>query len=350
MLDSVLIGDLHLDKMTPIFGDDANRMIMHEASRVVEYAVDNEVKHIIFLGDVCHNSRLSYSGQLAIFDFFELWADKGVYFDFILGNHDHDEDGVHSLEVISKYATKLYPNVRIHKGSGCKATLEGVDCQFLSWPLSSPVKSKRPFLMFGHFETKGSTADNGREIKDGVEVDDDIPTYCGHLHTPHSVGNVFYVGTLYPTSFGESGKKSFTRLRARYQQRELQTRATRIDHTSLFQLRTLVVSKPNDLRTLIDRDGDKYRSDPLWKYRLVVKEEVEIPESFLLEHQNIIKFNGFKTKHELDSVLTDDWVDLGDGNLQIDPKNTLQGMLTEKYKLEPKRVKRAMKLLQGLTP
>lgn len=348
-MESVLIGDLHLDKMTPIFGDAANKMIMHEVSRVLEYALDNDINHAVILGDVCNTSRMSYNAQLAFLDTLDRWAGRGITLDCLLGNHDQDEDGVHSLEVISRYANKVYPFFRVHSTESGAIDVGGVDCHFLAWPRSKPKTIKRRSLAFGHFEVSGSVADNGREIKEGADVDPDVPTFCGHLHTPHEVRNVHYVGTLYQTSFGEHNQKSFTHLKARYSKGKLQTKAVRIAHEAVFQLRTLVIKTPKDLRVLIDRDGAEYKANPLWKYKLVLKDDVEIPDTFLMEHENIIKVNGFKTKADLDSILTEDWVSATEGELSINPGQTLQDMLLDKYKLKPKRVKKAMTFLKGLT-
>lgn len=345
-MEAVLAGDLHLDKLTSVFGDDANMLVMRELSKVMEYAYDNGIKHVIQLGDVSHRSRLSYSAQLAIWGFLDQWKDSGINVHFILGNHDHDEDSVHSLEVIGQYAPKIYPFFHVYKGMPKKPVdIDGVDCFFLSWPHVSPPKHKRGALSFGHFEVRGSTADNGREIKDGHDVDPDTRVFCGHLHTPHDVGNVHYVGTLYPTSFGESGKKSFTVLKARYRGDQLQVKTHRVDHESDFQLRSLVIAKNKELETLVDRDGDAYRRNNLWKYRLVLQEGVEIPDDFLMRHENIIKVTGYKSKAELESVLNEDWLVSTEDGVEINPGQVLRDMLMEKYKLTEPRVKKALKLL-----
>ena len=349
-MEAVLVGDLHLDKCTNIFGEKANELVMNEMSKVMEYALDNGIKQVIQLGDVGHKSRLSYSAQLALWGFLDKWKDSGIQVDFILGNHDHDELGVHSLEVLEKYAPRIYPFFRVHSRTPRKPVLvEGVECFFLSWPhVTAPAK--RPAITFGHFEVRGSTADNGREITDGHDVDPDIFVFCGHLHTPHSVGRVHYVGTLYPTTFGESGKKSFTVLKARYNDSKIQVKTHRVEHESDIQLRNLVINRARDLEELIDRDGDPYRDDPLWKYRLVLKEGVEIPDDFLLTHENIIKVSGYKSKVDLESVLTEDWTIESSDGVQISPDDAMRELLTDKYKLTPARVKKAMKMLGRQQP
>ncbi len=349
-MDAVLIGDLHLDKMSSIFGDAANRLIMGEVVRVIDYAIDHEIPNVIFLGDIAHKSRLSYSGQIALHDALAYACNQQLRVHVILGNHDHDEDSVHSLELLSKYGPALWGNLTIHKGASTPIEVDGVDCLFLSWPECSPVQHTRGYLAFGHFEVRGSTADNGRQIKEGVDFDEDIPLFCGHLHTPHAVGNTHYVGTLYPTSFGESPQKSFTVIRAGYQGRRLKVRSQRVDHEAAIQLRTIVVERTRQLGTLVDTSGAPYRADTLWKYRIVLKEGVEVPDNFLAEHPNIIKVKGYSAPSELDAVLADDWVSGEDeaGGVQLDSQGALVDLLQNEYELPEKAVKKALNMLNSL--
>lgn len=340
--DALLIGDIHLDKMHKLYGPQANRLLIHEVDKAFQYAYDNGIPNVVQLGDIGNKSRLSYDAHLSLLSVMFKWDGK-VESDWFLGNHDVDELGVNSLEILDLLQMfGVFKSTFIHVQS-TQREIAGVDCQFLCWPdtLPLPNANKREPVVFGHFETVGATGDNGRTLKSGVQVPEKYQYYNGHLHTPHTASNVHYVGTLFQTSFGESLPKSMTHLRAKYDGKRLVHSAKRIQVSPEIQLHNLIVEGKSDLRQI--------DPNPKMLYRLIVEEGVEIHADWLSAHPNVVKIEGWSTKAEQVALVHEEWLPQEDGGVPvINERDLLKGLLTTKYQLPEAAATKAVKLLDKL--
>ena len=63
-MEYIGIGDLHLDKLDNLI-EDVNAKIMKSIRRVLNYALENGVKYVLFYGDICDSTIMSYDAQCA---------------------------------------------------------------------------------------------------------------------------------------------------------------------------------------------------------------------------------------------------------------------------------------------
>lgn len=300
MLNAVIIGDLHLDGMSADLGPEANRLQVAEVARVESWAVRNEVSEVWYPGDVCNSSKMSYEAHELLMDQWQQYPH--LIRRVILGNHDFDEVGSHSLRLMEKIvASGALPNVHIYT----RPTTEfigGVRVNFLPYPFPDMDPEDMPddfqledAVNVSHFEVKGSKRDNGSAGKSKTLVAKDCQWIMGHLHTPHDVGNVHYVGTLYQRNFGESEEKSFTHLKARVKNKEFECKLARVPYVAKFRLVNLNVETSADLK--------KVTNERLHKYKLFVSAAVRVPDQFLVEHPNVVRQDNYRTTKERDALI-----------------------------------------------
>jgi len=286
VLNCILIGDLHLDGMQADLGAKANSLQMREVAKAEAWAVANGIPEVVYLGDLCNRHVLTYDGHLLLH---AQWSKyPHLIRRVILGNHDFAEDGVHSLRLLS--TLRPLPNVHVYD----KPTTEdigGVTVNFLPYPYPDVDWGGEldGCINVSHFEVKGARQDNGAQSRSTKGVPKGTVWMMGHLHTPHDVGSVHYVGTLYQKTFGESLPKSFTWLKAKAGDK-LKTKVERVPVDPAFKLITLDIEEEDDLKQI--------DSNPLTKYKLVVSQAVGLSDQFLSSHPNVVRHNSYRTKDE----------------------------------------------------
>lgn len=302
MLEAVLIGDLHTDGMTADLGPEANRLQVAEVARAEAWAVRNNISEVWYLGDVCNKSKMSYEAHELLLD---LWSTyPHLKRRVILGNHDFDEVGAHSLRLMEKLIEKGgLTNVFIYTRP-TREVIGGVKVNFLPYPfphideedlLDGGIDTYEDCINVSHFEVKGSKRDNGSAGTSKMKVAQDCQWVMGHLHTPHDVGNVHYVGTLFQRNFGESDDKSFTHLKARIHDKEFQCKLMRIKHEAAFKLINLDVATAADLK--------KVTTNRLHKYKLFISAAVRVPDQFMVDHPNVVRQDNYRTHKERDALV-----------------------------------------------
>ena len=336
-LEGIAVGDLHLDKFNQSgWFDDPNALQVAHLDTACTYAMKSGIHHVFLLGDVCDRSRLSYEAQLALLACFCKW-DGILSIYVILGNHDFDETGIHSLQVLSAmHGFKMFKTIHIY-AKAHQATIDGIHCNFLSYPTSTPIPAKLPTLNFGHFEVRGSLRDNGGTIRKGVEPDDANEYILGHLHTPHAGRNWHYTGTLYQLNFGESLPKSFTHFRAKYKGSKLVLKTKRIPSEPSFILENRIVTSRDDLT---------FERNPNHLYKLFVEQDVVLPDDLLLKHPNIVKTVGYTTKSDLEALMHETF-DFEHHNEELDFDAMMTAYLANKG-ANAQNIERAFNILKDL--
>jgi hypothetical protein len=335
-LNVVSVGDLHMDGMSADLGPDANRLQVAELAKVEAWAVRNGVDEVWYLGDIGNKAIMSYDAHELLLTQWSLYPHLTRR--IILGNHDWDEDGRHSLRLMKKVIDcGLLPHVIIYE-TPTREIIGGVPVNFLPYPYPDvDTKFKTAGAVnVGHCEVKGSTRDNGSRSCSKVELDDRGFWVMGHLHTPHDVGDwCHYVGTLYQRNFGESLPKSFTHLQARVKDGRLQKKVRRIPHTPAFTLTNLDVQSLADLK--------KVDNNPLHLFKLFVSAVVKVPEQFLTDHPNVVRHQPYKNKRERDALI-EERIALTQDHEDDDPFENLEEYLKVKQGLEGKQLKRALRI------
>lgn len=337
-VEGIAIGDLHTDKANLAkYFENPLALQLKAVDKVLHFAVSHGIRHVLFLGDVCEYVHLSEEARVSFLRLLKKYDGKlDIY--VILGNHDYAETGIHSLQTFIEMCRQgMFQTVRIFDTPQI-VDLEGVPFHFLPYPHKKPL-DKNPGVCVAHYEVKGAKRDNGRMIKDGT-----LPEYKrhmfiqGHLHTPQVVGRHVYAGTLYQLSFGESLPKGFLRFRCRLQDGRLEFKHKHVKVDPVFKLVNLVVEDKQDLK--------KVTSDPNVRYKLFIKEDVIVPNDFLLKHTNIVNRLSFSTQEELEALENEEFA-LESQSVELSHEKLLPGFLKKKGFAKPD-IRRALNLLDKI--
>lgn len=201
MSNLLLVSDLHL---TDNPQDEYRWIVFPQLAGLCE---EFKVKTIFFLGDVW-DRKDRHSGTLLNRTVAELsWlqdiTSASIY--VLMGNHDEPVNGVpywSFLDALNSihYVTEpfLHPDLNIWL------------LPFSSNPVEAwkdlPLRQAR--ALFLHQTVEGALIENDRKIEKVPHPMPILPrgalVYSGDVHRPQTVGGVTYVGTPYPTRFGET--------------------------------------------------------------------------------------------------------------------------------------------------
>lgn len=318
---AIVIGDLHLDALYKYFPQDHLKLQANEISKAFNYGYKNGINVVVFLGDIGEHSKLSYPALCMFIELLNKYRDFEIH--IILGNHDFDEVGVHSLQPIHTMATLgLLPHVNIYPVREVKK-IQGIKFNFCSYPSTEAEKNA---INFGHFSTPGSIMDNGHITPEdqGTKVREKDIWVLGHLHTPH--GN--FCGTMYQLSFPERLPKGFTVLEARNKNGKLRCKREFVQTDPAFKFVTLDIQSKSDLK--------KIDPNPLYLHRLVVKSKYELPEDIMDKYPNVVRVLGYTNKKEKKLILNDDDISTTTQLIEFPDKRKL---LREIFKEEGMRKK-----------
>lgn len=289
--DFVAIGDLHLDGKLKKFIPNLNEVILNEVRVALNYARRNGIQVAVYLGDVCDVPKMSPDAHLRIMDVLSDYPD--IKHIMITGNHDTEDESTHSLQILKRMSELGgINNLKVIDKPTNLYSKAGTPVRFLPWPHFSVGKN---FLNVMHIETNGSQWDHGKSVES--ERDTNYTCLSGHLHTKQIVGrkkNIHFVGTLYQTNFGERLDKYFghcswdgTEFSIDY-----------IPNKPAYSLHNLIITEKTDLEKII--------VDPFNLYKCFVKSGVDLSVSDLEKYSNVVKINSFKSRQELEALLSDE--------------------------------------------
>lgn len=292
MLNFVGCGDLHLDGKLRKYLPNLNSLILDEVQRVLSYAKRNGVKLVVFYGDICETPNMSDEARRLLLAL--LMNNPNFKFVFLLGNHDTENSEVHSMQMfvdmirfgMLSHVTVIEKPTTIFKNTGTPLRL-------LPWP---SLDTKADCMNVIHEEVANAVWDGGRAVHSTHKVPKSHVCVAGHLHTPQRVGSVDYSGTLYQTSFGEKAKKFFHHVT--WNSEEESPVIKRVPHVAAFKLINLVIESHKDLSLIED--------NPMFLYKVFVQTEVALEAETFSSRPNVVKVNSFKTKTELETLLTNE--------------------------------------------
>lgn len=328
-----VIGDGHLDKnrILDVVGTVANEVMLDHMEGVIKSMVAQGITDIIWLGDVADKSTLSDEAELLLMKKVHKWTKK-VTLHIIPGNHDLEQENVHSLCKLEWLAKSgLIPNLYIYT-EYTKKKIQGLTFEFLPYPLKES-KSKKPTICIGHFGVSGAIGDNGSRLRGGHEhkAKDNSVYILGHLHTTQKVGKSYYPGTLYQTSFGEPMPKGYSIFEINKNYEVVGDWWKELEPP--FKFINLEVFEQDDL---------VIPDNPMHKVKVFyASDKVDIPSNLMLKYSNIVELIPFKNKIELaeqkDLIQRPETID-------YDIKSNLPDFLSGR-KLTKKQIKRANKLV-----
>ena len=287
------IGDLHLDKarIANIIGhkESTDMMIAH-TNEILSIFYKEGVEFVTFLGDLCDKPTLSDYAELKLMELLSSWDDR-LNIHIILGNHDVEQETVHSLCKIEWLASSYWKTIKVHT----KYYTEKIDkhwVEFLPFPLTTGKKKNS--ICFGHFDRPGAVGDNGLYVRSHNTVDDkDTRIYVlGHLHTPQQVGNSYFPGTSYQTSFGETLTKGY----GLFDTSDLKNWF--IEFEPPFKFVNLDISKQKQLDNL-----GKYINKGEY-IKLFIKRKLHLPSNLQISYPQIIDIVAYKNKQDLQQLQT----------------------------------------------
>lgn len=297
---------------------------------MLAYARRNGVRNIVFYGDIAHTPNLSPESMLAFLHLLQNNTD--LRFIVMTGNHDVESSGHHSLRILQHIASHWLSHVKVLS----KPKVLRVDGQLLNvlpWPYHETRENACNVL---HHEVRGSKWDSGRETGSKLELEPHHFCVAGHLHTAQVVGNVHFSGTLYQTNFAEKEEKYFHHVRYNGKKGT----AELIPHKPSITLRNIVIRSAHDLDSVPD--------DPSVLCKLFVKRGVDLDPGELERRPNVVKFNSFQTKHELEVLINED-IFIADNSAaaEFDYRDMLQDWLGE-TKVAPELGKKTLALFDTL--
>ena len=293
----VFIGDLHLEGPLREYIDGLDGLIMREVQGIVTAASKKGYNIVVLLGDLFHKYAVKARSYTLLSPLFT--ANPDTQFLIIGGNHDVDSQSTereHSLDLLAQQVKDgIYPNVKV-------ALHDPIDLwsktpvRMLPWPLN---ETRKDALNIIHLDAAGAKQDNGRDSS--AEWTTDHFCISGHLHTPQRVKDIWYPGTLYQTSFGETQSKSI--IYVDWTGDRSTSRVKRVPYAPPFLLHNEVVATDQDYAALKER---LLQAAPTDLFKVFVHAEVMLPRDAFSPYPNVVKTNPFKTKAELKAALVNE--------------------------------------------
>lgn len=307
------IGDLHLDSPLSQYIPSLNSVVLDEVRTALAWASKRHIDSVILYGDIGHKPALSYDATCKLIELFVEFSH--MKFVVVKGNHDTKSCSENSLQVLQTLQTTgLLKNVCI-VADAPKVLFQKTDTPInvLPWPF---CKTHRDVLNVLHTEVAGAKWDTGREVKTEHDVNTKHLSVIGHIHTAQTVGNAHFSGTLYQTNFGESPEKFFHHIH--WTGNPKSSKVKLIPHVPKYKLLNVVVNDKRDLKTIPD--------DPNTLVKVFVNKDVILPFDVFDNRPNVVKFNNFGTKAELQVLIHDEFsVEDLSGELKLD----IDTMLTQ---------------------
>ena len=186
---ALLVGDVHA---TPEEIGDCRKLVDY----VISTAVEQKIKHIIFMGDLCNTHAVLRVEVLAFWrEAFQDMRNKKLEVTLLVGNHDYAGEGlkIHSLMAFEDLVSVIDEPMCI--AANAMAIPYMADREQMVSTLSDPKWADIEYLLC-HQTFEGAEYDNGMYAPDGLDQDL-LPQkfiISGHIHKPAQFGKVTYIG------------------------------------------------------------------------------------------------------------------------------------------------------------
>lgn len=272
MVKSLIIGDMHIQPSNIV-------QIENFLSELKIYLKSNTFDFIVSAGDLLHtHERLHTIALNKAIEFIDILSKNAITY-VLVGNHDLKTNQEFMTDDGS-WLTCLhkYPNVKIiNKAHTCliKNMLFTFcpyvpDSRFVEALNTCGEHWKKSKCVFGHQTLDG--AKMGSIIAENVEEWKSEYPLCvsGHIHTRQQVKpNLLYVGSSLQHSFGETDKKSLTKI-------DFDTNEITESYLNLPTKKTLYI----DAKDIKEFDIDKLKKNNNIEYKIVVQGDASIWKSF----------------------------------------------------------------------
>lgn len=206
---AIIFNDAHLKT-----GNEQD--VINSCLHMIEYATSNNIKNLIFAGDLFDSRSFQRQAVLQAFDFILNEIEKADLTLYLFpGNHDKTlYESYDSFLDIYKH----YPNVEFNRELKV-INLDGVSITllpFFSDNMLIPMleKAEGTDVLISHFEMAGSTHLGKTSEKTSINqklLSKFTKTYLGHYHNYHEISeNIVHLPSLRQSNFGENNVKGFT--------------------------------------------------------------------------------------------------------------------------------------------
>lgn len=208
----VVFTDLHIS----IYNVEA---VLNIVNQIVDYCKKNRIFTIIFAGDMFEARKAQPLLSLKVFEnILEIFKKDDIRFICIPGNHDKN-DYISCDSYLDQY--KYTPNFNLSNDLYEFDLYEGARFHFMPFFKEEVYIEKfKPDLLkggnnylFTHIGIDGVLNNSGDVVKNPIDKKifkgfDKV--FSGHYHNRSKVGdNIFYIGSVMPTNFGEDNDKGF---------------------------------------------------------------------------------------------------------------------------------------------
>lgn len=206
----IIFNDAHLK-------DGNEEATLISVRQMISYAKENDIKTIVFAGDMFHSRERQSESVFAAFD--EILNEinsAGIHFVFFAGNHDKTSYFSHN-SFLDVY--RHYPNVTFTK-TILDINIEGMTVTLLPFfddsllvPMLEDYDGDSEMLI-SHFEMKGSTHLGKVNEKSNITrklLKKWKKVYLGHYHNTHEITeDIVHLPSLRQQDFGENNLKGFS--------------------------------------------------------------------------------------------------------------------------------------------
>ena len=204
-----VLGDTHFD-VSNSSEEVYSQQIKFFKEEFFPYLIENNIKTIFQLGDFFDNKLKvgTYTQFNLMKDFFDVLQENNIKMYYFVGNHDlyyKDKRKIFSLAVFEK----AYSNLKVIKNMDI-IEFENKKYMFVPWlyddeipTMANMIREYNPEIIFGHFEIQDFYVSKEFQATHGMDknVFKNIKVVSGHFHLKQDIGNIFYVGTPYQSSW-----------------------------------------------------------------------------------------------------------------------------------------------------
>lgn len=279
--EGIATSDWHLTGLNKHFSDGDDR-ILAEGEKILQYALNNGIKYVIFPGDISDTPALPFDTYTKLFNLFYKY-DKLLTIIYVAGNHDFENIEKMSMNFMHRLTkTRAFKNLKIVLKPE-RVEIDGVPVNLLPYPCLKTLSKKQGALNIAHVEYTGAIGDNGRALKTKHELQshkNDF-TISGHIHQYQFMKSkrAVYCGNPFQKNFGESLPKGFIHFRATLVDNKIEFEHKFVENKPGFTLINLPIDDLNDLK--------KLKHDSNIRYKLHFNPEVPMPADLMLQYPNI---------------------------------------------------------------
>ena len=223
-MSAIIVSDLHAhawSRFSTTLADGTNSRfadLLNVLSQVDNYADEYEVRDILILGDLTHRrGYVQFSIYSRLCDWITAHFDKGRRVIAMVGNHDIESEGHHSLEPLRHMGVGVIDQPQWDR------SVYGVPWLFIPYLQHDMVKAvqeasklfgaQKPeaSIAFMHYAFDGKVLSNEFAVPSALkrsEMSDYRKVVLGHIHTPSvDDSRTVYVGAPMHFDFGDSGDR-----------------------------------------------------------------------------------------------------------------------------------------------